>query len=78
MQRLATGNYRKKTAFKIVRELLTEEQVAKQVGFSARTLRNWRIKGVGPHWMRIGLRRVYYRPMDVDRWLKRQLGRRKA
>jgi len=47
---------------------LTPEQLAARWSYSVRTLANWRVKGTGPEYIRVGPRRVLY-PLDVvSRW----------
>ncbi|MCE0488123.1 helix-turn-helix transcriptional regulator [Ornithinimicrobium sediminis] len=53
------------------KELLTLYEVAERLGVPAATLRWWRHVGTGPRGFRAG-RRVYYRPVDVDRWVEEQ------
>ncbi|PHP64820.1 transcriptional regulator [Zhengella mangrovi] len=48
--------------------LLTETDVARQLGVSVRTLQSWRVKGGGPVFSKLG-RSVRYRPSDVDAWV---------
>lgn len=50
--------------------LLSPYEVAAQLGISAKTLANWRSRGQGPEYQKIGSR-VGYRPVDLRRFLKR-------
>ncbi len=52
--------------------LLTVEQAAALVGVSPWTLRKWRSKGQGPHFVRLGgaLGSVRYRRQDLDAYLE--------
>lgn len=50
--------------------LLSESQVADELGVSAETLSEWRRKDTGPRWEHLGGRPVY-RPVDVAAWLDR-------
>ena len=52
--------------------LLTEQQAAIYLGLSPRTLQNWRVRGIGPAFMKIG-RLVRYRRQDVADWAGAQL-----
>jgi hypothetical protein len=36
---------------------------------STGTLANWRSKGIGPKWYKVGGRRVVYRPEDIEAYL---------
>ncbi|WP_246661613.1 helix-turn-helix domain-containing protein [Tardiphaga sp. vice304] len=48
--------------------LLMEATAAKRLKVSPRTLQNWRIKGVGPSYIRAG-RMIRYRSKDLTIWL---------
>jgi excisionase family DNA binding protein len=52
-----------------VPELLTQQQLAKELQVSVRTLERWRREGTGPPWVRVG-RSPRYRRQDIDRWLE--------
>lgn len=47
---------------------LTTAQVAENLGYRVGTLQNWRTRGEGPRYVRIG-REVRYRAADVAEWL---------
>jgi len=49
--------------------LLDERAVSARLGLSVRTLRNWRVKGIGPKFVRLSRRAVRYAPADVDAWI---------
>jgi len=51
--------------------LLTEAQAADYLKLSIRTLQAWRIRGVGPAFVRAG-RSVRYRRYDLLVWIKQQ------
>lgn len=52
--------------------LLTEEQVAERYGYKKSTIGDWRRKGVGPKFIKIG-RFAFYRPEAILAWeLKRE------
>jgi excisionase family DNA binding protein len=51
---------------------LTDVDVAARLGVSRFTVRSWRIKGVGPRFMKMG-RAVRYRPQDVDEYERQAL-----
>ena len=50
--------------------LLTEEKAAEAFELTPRCLQNWRTKGGGPPYIRIGHRTVRYDPEDLERWLE--------
>lgn len=52
--------------------LLTPGQVSEYLGVSAGTLANWRHRGRGPSFLRVG-RHVRYRSGDVASWLDSRL-----
>ena len=49
------------------RTRFSEDETAAEVGVSKATLRNWRWRGIGPSYLKIG-RRVEYFADDVDAW----------
>lgn len=49
--------------------LLTVEQAAGRIGLSVSTLNKYRMGTEGPLYVRMGRRRIGYRPEDLDRWL---------
>lgn len=49
-------------------EFLAEDDVARRLGVSARTLVRWRTTGDGPPFVRLGARRIGYRAADIERW----------
>ena len=50
------------------RLLLTEEEAAHALGFTARFLQNRRHRGDGPRYVRISARAIRYRPEDLAGW----------
>ena len=54
------------------RGTLTDVEVAARLGVSRFTVRSWRLKGVGPRFMKMG-RAVRYRPQDVDDYERQAL-----
>lgn len=48
--------------------MLCEKSVARLLSLSPRTLRNWRVTGDGPRYIRISSRCIRYRPEDVEAW----------
>lgn len=55
-------------------DLLSEEDLARELGLTARTLRRWRALREGPPWLRVG-RQIFYRREAVLGWLR---GRERA
>ncbi len=51
---------------------LTDVEVANRLGVSRFTVRSWRLKGVGPRFLKMG-RAVRYRPQDVDDYERQAL-----
>jgi excisionase family DNA binding protein len=51
---------------------LTDIEVAGRLGVSRFTVRAWRLKGVGPRFLKMG-RAVRYRPQDVDEYERQAL-----
>jgi len=54
-------------------EYLDTKQAARLMGFSYKTLENWRSKGQGPRYHLLPNKRVRYLKEDIDGWVK-QLG----
>ena len=53
-------------------EALKEKEAAKYLRLSCRTLQAWRLKDLGPNFIRISLRAVRYRKSDLDKWLEQK------
>ena len=51
------------------KRLLTETQVEEVYGLQVRTLQQWRIRGFGPAFVKVG-RSVRYRPADLERFIE--------
>ena len=45
---------------------LTEKDLANRWKMTTRTLQGWRAKGIGPAFIRIGERSIFYRASDVE------------
>jgi predicted DNA-binding transcriptional regulator AlpA len=61
-------------------ELLTPEQVAEMLQVHPGTLENWRVKGEGPPFVKLGGKRrspVRYRRKDVEDWIYTDVKRAK-
>jgi predicted DNA-binding transcriptional regulator AlpA len=54
------------------KQTLTDVEVAARLGVSRFTVRSWRLKGLGPRFMKMG-RAVRYRPEDVREYELRVL-----
>ena len=52
--------------------ILTDVEVAERLGVSRFTVRSWRLKGVGPRFLKMG-RAVRYRSRDVDEYERQAL-----
>jgi excisionase family DNA binding protein len=52
--------------------VLTDVDVAERLGVSRFTVRSWRLKGVGPRFLKMG-RAVRYRSEDVDKYERQAL-----
>lgn len=50
-------------------ELLTQEQLADELGIQVSTLRRWRGEGTGPKPVRLTYHLVRYRRADVNAWI---------
>ena len=50
---------------------LTTKQFAEFVDISHRTAEDWRLRGVGPRYIRICGNRVRYLPEDILAWMER-------
>lgn len=50
-------------------DLLTEVEAAAILGARVQTLRNWRWKGEGPRFVKVGARMVRYRRGDLDAFI---------
>lgn len=57
--------------------LIDSKEAAFVLGISSRTLANWRCKGRGPAYIRLGKKRspVMYRVSDVQDWICRTSGK---
>ena len=48
--------------------LINEAEAAEFLGHSVRTLQNWRVRGGGPHYIKISKRSVRYCRRDLIEW----------
>lgn len=51
--------------------LLTTDELAELLGLPAKTLADWRSRGIGPPYMKLG-RHVRYRPSAAEEWTAEQ------
>jgi hypothetical protein len=58
-----------------VSETLDEYQAADFLGVRVKTLRNWRVQGSGPPFIKYGNKLVRYRRSDLGAWQEGQLRR---
>lgn len=52
-----------------------EAFAAEYLNISPRTLRDWRVRGGGPKYVRVSSRAVRYRKVDLDEWAASRLER---
>ena len=48
--------------------LRREKLAAERLGIAKRTLRNWRVRGIGPNHIKVG-RIPFYLDADIDKWI---------
>jgi predicted DNA-binding transcriptional regulator AlpA len=56
--------------------VLNTREAAQYLGVSVSTLKNWRVKRVGPKWTMRGARLVAYRPADIEKFLDNNSAKR--
>jgi predicted DNA-binding transcriptional regulator AlpA len=52
-----------------IEPLVSERQLCKLLNVSLPTIARWRAEGKGPRFILLGVRRLAYRPSDVNAWL---------
>jgi hypothetical protein len=52
---------------------LTTTEAAERLGITVGTLANWRVQGVGPNYLKVGLRRVMYPEHSLTDFERRSL-----
>jgi len=52
-------------------ELLNEKEVARRLGLSVQTLRNWRHLRKGPAYVRVGSRAIRYKIEDLNHFIEK-------
>ena len=56
---------------------LNTAQVCELIGIKPITAAQWRARGEGPRWVRVGRRHIRYRRRDVEEWIAaRTVGKR--
>jgi hypothetical protein len=55
----------------VERGLQSEEDTARMLCVAKDTLKQWRCKGFGPAFLKLG-KSVFYRTADVDEWISQQ------
>ncbi len=55
--------------------VIPEPEAARRLGVSIRTLQRWREDGDGPAFVMLGVRRIGYRPADLDAWVEARVAR---
>lgn len=54
-------------------ELINEDQAAKALAVTKRALRNWRVRGGGPKYVKVSSRCVRYRRGDLIDWTEARI-----
>lgn len=52
--------------------LIRQEEAARALGVSSRTLEMWRYKKIGPSYVQISRRAIRYRRSDLEDWIKQK------
>ncbi len=50
--------------------MMTSPELASFLRVEKQTIRVWRLRGIGPRYVRVGHTKVLYRRADVEEWLK--------
>jgi predicted DNA-binding transcriptional regulator AlpA len=53
--------------------LIDEFEAADFLGYSVRALRNWRVRGGGPRYVKVSSRSIRYRRTDLIAWAEARL-----
>lgn len=48
---------------------LTEKAAAERTGFATGTLRNWRVYGLGPKWLKLPNGSIRYDAATLEQWM---------
>lgn len=54
----------------MLEQLLTTDQAANLLGVTRRTLEDWRYRGAGPVFVKVGRRATRYRPTDLEAFVQ--------
>lgn len=54
-------------------KLINEREAGEFLGYSIRTLQNWRVRGGGPKFVKVSARSVRYRRRDLNEWIDAHL-----
>lgn len=52
-----------------IESLISEIEASRILGIKQRTLQQWRVRGYGPEFVRIGQRLIRYKRSDVNLWV---------
>jgi predicted DNA-binding transcriptional regulator AlpA len=55
-------------------ELIPRREVARLLWVTGACLRNWRRRGLGPPWLRVGKRLVRYDVAELRKWITERAG----
>lgn len=55
--------------------LIDTVKAAELLGVRPNQLEQWRCRGLGPNWVRVGPKLVRYRPEDIQEFIRRNLSR---
>ena len=53
--------------------LIPEQEAADFLGYTARALQNWRVRGGGPRYVKVSARSIRYRRRDLIAWAEGRL-----
>ena len=51
---------------------MNQREAAQHLGISVETLRTWRRRKTGPVFYRVGVRRIIYKPTDLDSFMRKR------
>ena len=50
--------------------LMNENEAAEFLSYTTRALQNWRVRGGGPHYIKVSARSIRYRKRDLIAWVE--------